>query len=88
MRIVLLLALVALAFAGCASTPPQPSSEGKQATAPVQAPTCVEANENNYGTNLNGNYIAPDGTVWKESNGIPNLQVGPTCKGQADTRVA
>jgi hypothetical protein len=81
----LLLCLLLCLLAGCASRPgPAPTSSAT--TTPAH---CTPARGISQGLEvLNGTYAAPDGSVWRETNGLPHLQTIPTCEGAPDTKVA
>jgi hypothetical protein len=85
LRVLVTLALV-VALAGCVHAP---ASEPTKTAAPGKKANCTPARGIDQGIGLvNGTYAAADGSIWKETNGLPHLQEIKTCEAPADTRVA
>ena len=84
----LILAFMAIALSGCSAKTTGATTTSTSTTDAKKA-NCTPARGIDQGIEVgNGTYVAPDGSVWKESNGITHLQEIPTCEGPPDTKVA
>lgn len=84
------LVLVLVPASGCLDDRP-PAAGTVDAPAPdslgQDAAPCTPARQSNDGTRINDHYV-DGGEVWRETNGVENLQRAETCEGPADTRIA